>query len=49
MENVSIGMAQGLMVDRLISNVRVKRTINGYSIYKDKQHHGISDDLLARK
>ena len=49
MANVSIGMAQDLMVDRLISKVRAKRTRSGFANYIDKQHHGISADLLARK
>ena len=49
MENVSIWMAQDLMVDRLISRVGVKRTIIGLAAYTDKWHHGISADLLARK
>ena len=48
MENFSIGMAQDLIVDMLISNVRFKRTISVFAIYTDKQQHGISADLLAR-
>ena len=49
MENVSIGLAQDLMVEILIRNVRVKRTINGLSKYTDKLHHGISAEILAIK
>ena len=49
MENVSIGMAQDLMVDRLISKVRVKITRSGFTAYIDKRHHEISTDILARK
>ena len=49
MENVSIGMAHDLMVDRLISKVRVKRTTSEFATYTDKQHHGISADILARE
>ena len=49
MEKNSIGMAQDLMVDRLISKVRVNRTRSGFTTYTDKQHHGISANLLARK
>ena len=45
----SIGLAQDLMVDRLISKVRVKITRSGFITYTDKQHHGISTDLLATK
>ena len=48
MEIFSIGMAQDLIVDILISNVRFKRTISVFAIYTDKQQHGISADLLAR-
>ena len=49
MANVSIGLAQELMVGRLISKVRVKITRSGLTTYTDKRHHGISVDLLARK
>ena len=49
MENVSIGLSQDLMVDRLISKVRFKRTISRYATYTDKRHHGISADLLEIK
>ena len=49
MSNVSNGMAQDLVVDRWISNFRVKRTRSRFAINTDKQHHGISADLLARK
>ena len=44
-----IGLAQHLMVDRLISKVEVKITISGFATYTDKQHHGISAGILARK
>ena len=49
MVNFSIGLAQELMVDRLISKVRIKITRGGFANYTDKRHHGISDDLLAIK
>ena len=49
MDNVSIGLSKELIVDRLISNVRVRITRSGYTNYKDKQHRGISADILARK
>ena len=49
LENFSIGLAYDLMVDIMISNVRVKRTIYVFATYTDKQHHGIRADLLARK
>ena len=47
--NVSIGMAQELMVEILISKVRVNRKKSGFTTYTDKQHHGISADLVERK
>ena len=49
MENISIGLAQDLMVGRLIIKVRVKRTRSEFATYTDKQQHGISADILARK
>ena len=49
MENVSIGIDQDLMMDRLINKARVKRTRSGFTAYTDKRHHGISADILARK
>ena len=49
MANVSIGLAQYLMVDRLIRKVRIKRTRSGFSTYTDKRHHGVSADILERK
>ena len=49
MENVSIGLDQDLMVDILISKVRVKIPRSGFAIYTDRKHHGISADILAIK
>ena len=49
MANVSIRLAQDLMVDILINNVSVRRTRSGYATYTYKQHYGISSDMLARK
>ena len=49
MENVSIELAQELMVDILIINVRVKRTRSGFATHTDKQHYRISANLLTRK
>ena len=48
MENFSIGLAQDLMAEILMSKVRVKRIGSGYETYKDKQHHEISPDILSR-
>ena len=49
MENVSIGLDQDLMVDRLITKVRFKRIRSGLATYTDKRHHGISANILAEK
>ena len=49
MANVSIGLDQDLMVDILISKVRVKIKISGFATYIYKRRYGISADLLARK
>ena len=49
MSNVSIGLAQDLMVDILIRNVRVKITRGGSKAHIDKLHHGIGADILERK
>ena len=37
------------MMNRLISKVRVKKTRSGLATYTDKQHHGITIDILAIK
>ena len=49
MENVSIGIDNEFMLDRLIRNGRDRITKSGYATYTDKRHHGISNDLLTRK
>ena len=49
LENVSIGLVQDLMVEILISKVRVKRTRSVFTTNINKRHHGISTDLVARK
>ena len=49
MENFSIGIAQDLMVDRIIKNVMVSRTRSRYTTYTDNRNHGIRADLLVRK
>ena len=49
MSNVSIGLDHNLMAEILIIKVRVKRTRSGFATYTDKQHHGISADILAIK
>ena len=42
-------MAQEFMANRLIRKAIVKRTRSGFVTYTYKRHHGISDDILARK
>ena len=49
MKNASIELVHGVMVGRLISNVRVRITRYGYANYIDKKHHEISADMLERK
>ena len=49
MEFVFIGLAHDLMVNRLISKIRVKIPRSGFATYTDKQHHKISADLLVIK
>ena len=49
MAKFSIGLSRDLMADRLISSARVRITRSRYATYTDKQHHGISADVLARK
>ena len=49
MENISIGLSQDFIVDRLIRNARVRRNRSGYATYIDNQHYGISDDMLEIK
>ena len=49
MANVSIRLAQDLMIDIEINNVSVRRTRRRYATYTDKQHYGISSYMLSRK
>ena len=49
MANFSIRLAQDLMVDIVINNVRVRRTRRRYATYTYKQHCGISSYMLSRK
>ena len=49
MEIFSIGIAQELKVDILISNVRVRITRSRYATYTYKRNHGIISDMLSRK
>ena len=49
MGKFSIGLAQDLIVGRLIINIRVRITRSGCATYTDKKHHGTCDDILERK
>ena len=49
MVNVSIGLAQDLMLDRLIGKIRVFRTKKGYATIKNERHHSLTPEMLARK
>lgn len=47
--NVSLGLVPSLMVERLISNVKVAKVKNEYATITDARHHGINTELIARK
>ena len=47
--NVSIRLAQDLMVDRLIGNIRVYMTKKGYETIINERHSVLTPELLARK
>ena len=49
MENISIGLSKYLMVDILISHIRVINTRIRYATYIEKHHHGISADVMVSK
>ena len=49
MVHVSLGLAQDLMVDPVISNVKVTKTRIGYATIRNDRHHGISAELLAQR
>ena len=49
MVDLSIGLSQYLMMERLIRHVRVRRTRNKYATYTDKLHLGESADILVWK
>ena len=49
MVNVSIGLAQDLMVDRIIVNITVSMTKKGYATIKNERRHLVTSELLARK
>ena len=49
MANVSIGLYQDLMVDRLIGNIRVSMNKKVYEKITDERHHLVTPELLSRK
>ena len=49
MENISIGLNQDLLVDILISNLKVISIRIWYGTYTDKHHHVLSSDILVKK
>ena len=48
MANVSIGLSQDLMTDRLIWNKRVYTNKKGYAKIINKNHHLVPPGMLAR-
>ena len=49
MVNLSIGLAQELMLDRLIWNIRVSMTKKGYATITNERRHSVTPELLAMK
>ena len=49
MVNVSVGLAHDIIVDRLISNMRVYMTKKGYVIITNERHNSLTPKLFARK
>ena len=49
MVNISIRLAQDLMVDRLKVNIRVSMTKKLYSKITNERHHSVTPEMLARK
>ena len=47
--NVSIGLSQDLMVDRLIGNIRIFMTKKCYVRIANESHHLVTPELMARK
>ena len=46
MVNVSIGLAQDIMMERLIGNIRVSMNKKGYATITNDRHHLVSPELL---
>ena len=49
MLNVSIGLAQDVMVYRLIGDIRVSMNKKGYATITNERHYLVTPELLARK
>ena len=48
MVNVSIRLAQDIMVEKLIGNIRVSITKKGYAIITNERHHSVTPERLTR-
>ena len=46
--NVSIGLAQDIMVEKLIGNIRVSINKKGYAIITNERHHLVTPERLTR-
>ena len=46
---VLIGLAKDIMLDRLISNIKVSMTKKDYATITNKRHHLVTPELLAVK
>ena len=49
MASISTELAPTIMIDKLISKVKVARTRKGYATITHERHHAITPDLLSRK
>ena len=49
MVNASIGLAEYLMVDSLIGNIRVSVDKKGYATITNGRHHSVTSELLVKK
>ena len=49
MVDVSNGLSQYFMVDRIIGNIRVSMNKKGHLTIKNEKHHSVTPELLTRK
>ena len=49
MAEISLGLPENIIRSRLISQIQVEKTRNGYATITNDRHHGVQPDLLARK